>query len=130
MNDISIIFTTPSKRTHALTVQLLGMLQGVVEDAWMHDCKSVVEWLRQWGLGKMIQTFQAHEIDLEIAIDLTESELNEMGIREKGRRKRTLEALDNLRNWCMRAARQRYENDRFVVRKHDLRRAALRCSNH
>lgn len=104
----------------ALTLLRGVYLQGVVEDAWMHDCKSVVEWLRHWGLGKMIQTFQAHEIDLEIAIDLTESELNEMGIREKGRRKRTLEALENLRNWCMRAARQRYENEQLFMGRYSV----------
>ena len=64
--------------------------------------------------------FQAHEIDLEIAVDLTEAELQEMGIREKGRRKRTLEALDNLRNWCMRAARQTYSDDQLFMGRYSI----------
>ena len=66
-----------------------------------------MEWLRHWQLGRLIQAFQAHEIDLEVAIDLTEDDLAEMGVQEKGRRKRVMRALDNLRNWCMRASRQR-----------------------
>ena len=49
---------------------------GVAEDAWLYDCKSIVSWLRHWSLGKLIQTFQAHEIDLEMAIDLTEAEVS------------------------------------------------------
>ena len=94
--------------------------QGDPGDAWIHDCKSIVEWLRHWGLGKLIQTFQAHEIDFEIAIDLTEAELNEMGVQEKGRRKRTLEALENLRNWCMRAARQRFEGEQLFLGRYSI----------
>ena len=45
-----------------------------------------------YGTGGSASSYRhfAHEIDFEIAIDLTEAELNEMGVREKGRRKRTL----------------------------------------
>ena len=31
---------------------------GRAEDAWLYDCKSVVEWLRKWSLGKIIYMFQ------------------------------------------------------------------------
>ena len=34
----------------------------VLEDAWLYDCKSIVEWLRHWSLGKLIHAFQAHEV--------------------------------------------------------------------
>ena len=44
----------------------------------------------------------------------------EMGIREKGRRKRALEAIQHLRNWCIRAARQRYENEQLFLGRYSI----------
>ncbi|KOO31368.1 kelch repeat [Chrysochromulina tobinii] len=100
--------------------RLLYKGAGVVEDAWLYDCKSIVEWLRHWSLGKLISTFQVHEVDLEVAIDLTEEDLEEMGVLEKGRRRRVLQALGNLRNWCMRAARQQYENEQLFMGRYSV----------
>ena len=100
--------------------KLLYKGAGNAEDAWLYDCNSVVAWLRHWSLGKLIQTFQAHEIDLEVAIDLTEADLAEMGILEKGRRKRVLHALENLRNWCMRASRQRFEHEQLFMGRYSV----------
>ena len=100
--------------------RLLYKGAGVVADAWLYDCKSIVDWLRHWSLGKLIQSFQAHEIDLEVAIDLNEADLHEMGVQEKGRRKRILLALDNLRNWCMRASRQRFEDEQLFMGRYSV----------
>ena len=98
----------------------LSRQAGVEEDAWLYDCKSVVEWLRHWKLGKLIYLFQEHEIDLEIAIDLHEPDLQEMGIAEKGKRKRVLLAVANLRDWAMRASRQRYANEMLFVGRYSV----------
>ena len=72
-----------------------------------YDCVDALDWLRHWRLGKLIPAFIENEIDLEVAIDLHEEDLVELGVREKGRRKRMLAALANLRNWSTRIARQR-----------------------
>jgi hypothetical protein len=100
--------------------RLLYKGAGVEADAWLYDCKSIVDWLRHWSMGKLIQAFQAHEIDLEVAIDLNEADLEEMGVLEKGRRKRILHALDNLRNWAMRSSRQRFENEQLFMGRYSV----------
>ena len=120
----SELLSLPEEMRYAreLTPQerLLYKGAGVEEDAWLYDCHSIVAWLREWNLGKLIHVFQAHEIDLEVAIDLTEEELEEMGVLEKGRRKRVLHALNNLRNWCMRASRQRYEGEQLFMGRYSV----------
>ena len=63
---------------------------------------------------------QSHEIDLEMAIDLTEADLEEMGILRKGQRKTVMRALDNLRNWCMRASRQQYEKEQLFMGRYSV----------
>ena len=171
---------------------------GVAGDAWLYDCKSIVEWLRRWHLGKLISDFRAHEVDLEVsarvrvrvrdrvglglrlglglgsgfglgselgpglgldcraheidlevamalerarsgaseiwgeltlnltliptqvAMDLNERDLEEMGVLEKGRRKRILHAVENLRNWCLRASRQRYEDEKLFMGRYSV----------
>jgi serine/threonine protein kinase len=95
--------------------RLLYKGAGREEDAWLYDCKSVVDWLRNWSLGKIIHLFQEHEIDLAIAIDLHEEDLQEMGIAEKGKRKRVMVAVDNLRDWAIRASRQRYRSEQLFI---------------
>ena len=70
------------------------------------DCVDALDWLRHWRLGRLIPAFLENEIDLEVAVDLSEDDLVELGVREKGRRKRILAALANLRNWSTRIARQ------------------------
>jgi len=71
-----------------------------------YDCVDALDWLRHWRLGRLIPAFLENEIDLEVAVDLSEDDLVELGVREKGRRKRILAALANLRNWSTRIARQ------------------------
>ena len=94
--------------------------RSVATDAWLYDCKSITAWLRRWNLGKLIPVFNAHEIDLEVAIDLTDEELMEMGVQEKGRRARVLKALENLRNYAMRAKRQRFENEQLFMGRYSI----------
>ena len=71
-----------------------------------YDCVDALDWLRHWRLGRLIPAFIENEIDLEVAVDLSEDDLVELGVREKGRRKRILAALANLRNWSTRISRQ------------------------
>ena len=71
-----------------------------------YDCVDALDWLRHWRLGRLIPAFIENEIDPEVAVDLSEDDLVELGVREKGRRKRILAALANLRNWSTRIARQ------------------------
>ena len=89
--------------------RLLFKGAGVEADAWLYDCVDSLEWLRHWRLGKLVPAFIDNEIDLEVAIDLSEQDLIELGVGEKGRRKRILDALMNLRNWSTRISRQRFE---------------------
>ena len=44
----------------------------------------------------------------------------ELGVHEKGRRKRVLAAITNLRNWSMRISRQRYENEQLFVGRYSV----------
>ena len=44
-----------------------------------------------------------------------EQDLLELGVGEKGRRKRILDALMNLRNWSTRISRQRFEARRRAL---------------
>ena len=39
---------------------------------------------------------------------------------EKGRRARVLAALDNLRNWCMRAGRQLFEHEQLFMGRYSV----------
>ena len=43
--------------------RLLYKGAGQAEDAWLYDCKSVVDWLRHWNLGKIIYLFQVLLVD-------------------------------------------------------------------
>ena len=55
----------------------------------------VVGWLRSLGLGQYEATFRANEIDTDVLPDLTESDLEKMGI-PLGPRKRLLKAISGL----------------------------------
>ena len=100
--------------------RLLFKGAGVADDAWLYDVRTVGEWLKKWRLGRLLPAFKEHEIDLEVAIDLNEDDLVELGVHEKGRRKRVLAAITNLRNWSMRISRQRYENEQLFVGRYSV----------
>jgi class 3 adenylate cyclase/predicted ATPase len=55
----------------------------------------VGEWLRALGLGQYEATIRAHEIDADVLADLTEADLEKIGL-PLGARKRLLKAIANL----------------------------------
>jgi len=58
----------------------------------------VSEWLVSVGLGHMKEIFQGHRISGDILLDLSSTDLAEMGIQALGDRKRILRGIALLRN--------------------------------
>src|SRR6516165_8414602 len=56
----------------------------------------VGEWLKGVGLGQYEATFRAHDIDVDVLPDVTESDLEKIGL-PLGARKRLMKAIANLR---------------------------------
>jgi class 3 adenylate cyclase/tetratricopeptide (TPR) repeat protein len=56
----------------------------------------VGEWLKGIGLGQYEATFRAHDIDVDVLPDVTEADLEKIGLR-LGARKRLMKAIANLR---------------------------------
>src|SRR6516162_3009327 len=56
----------------------------------------VGEWLKGVGLGQYEATFRAHDIDVDVLPDVTEADLEKIGL-PLGARKRLLKAIANLR---------------------------------
>jgi hypothetical protein len=56
----------------------------------------VGEWLKGVGLGQYEATFRAHEIDVDVLLDVTEADLEKIGL-PLGARKRLIKAIANLR---------------------------------
>ena len=56
----------------------------------------VGEWLKGIGLGQYEATFLAHDIDVDVLPDLTEADLEKIGL-PLGARKRLMKAIANLR---------------------------------
>src|SRR6202041_3067908 len=60
-----------------------------------HATMDVGDWLRSLGLGQYEAQFRENEIDAEVLPELTEADLEEMGV-PLGHRKRLLKAIANL----------------------------------
>src|SRR6516225_3147035 len=56
----------------------------------------VGEWLKGVGLGQYEATFRAHDIDVDVLPDVTEADLEKIGL-PLGARKRLMKAIANLR---------------------------------
>src|SRR5271166_5432291 len=56
----------------------------------------VGEWLKGIGLGQYEATFRAHDIDVDVLPDVTEADLEKIGL-PLGARKRLMKAIANLR---------------------------------
>jgi predicted ATPase/class 3 adenylate cyclase len=56
----------------------------------------VGEWLRGVGLGQCEATFRAHDLDVDVLLDLTEADLEKIGL-PLGARKRLMKAIADLR---------------------------------
>jgi class 3 adenylate cyclase len=57
----------------------------------------VGEWLKGVGLGQYEATFRAHDIDIDVLPDVTEADLEKIGL-PLGARKRLMKAIANLRS--------------------------------
>jgi class 3 adenylate cyclase/predicted ATPase len=57
----------------------------------------VRRWLEQHGCGEFVQAFEENQIDLDIARDLTDQDLRDMGVAALGQRKRLLRAVAQLK---------------------------------
>lgn len=57
----------------------------------------VSEWLVSVGLGHLKDAFQGHRISGDVLLDLSQTDLAEMGVQALGDRKRILRAIDLLR---------------------------------
>ena len=55
----------------------------------------VCEWLKGLGLGQYEATFRAHEIEADVLADLTEGDLEKIGL-PLGPRKRLMRAIADL----------------------------------
>ena len=56
----------------------------------------VGEWLKGIGLGQYEATFRAHDIDVDVLPDVTDADLEKIGL-PLGARKRLMKAIANLR---------------------------------
>src|SRR5580693_4241192 len=56
----------------------------------------VGEWLKRVGLGQYEASFRAHDIDVDVLPDVTEADLEKIGL-PLGARKRLMKAIANLR---------------------------------
>jgi hypothetical protein len=56
----------------------------------------VGEWLKGIGLGQYEATLRAHDIDVDVLPDVTEADLEKIGL-PLGARKRLMKAIANLR---------------------------------
>jgi class 3 adenylate cyclase/predicted ATPase len=58
----------------------------------------IERWLKDLGLPQYVNAFLDNDIDHEVLLDLKDQELQEIGIKSLGHRKRLLKAIDVLRN--------------------------------
>jgi hypothetical protein len=59
--------------------------------------EKVVDWLSAAGLGHLARNFEEHRITGDVLFELTSSDLEEIGIRALGDKKRLLRAVSQLR---------------------------------
>ena len=56
----------------------------------------IVKWLADIGLGQYVDTFTDNDIDFDILQDLTDADLEKLGVHSMGHRKRLLRAVEAL----------------------------------
>jgi len=59
---------------------------------------SARRWLESLGFGQFAETFEQNRIDLDVARDLTDQDLRDLGITALGERKLLLRVIATLRN--------------------------------
>jgi class 3 adenylate cyclase/predicted ATPase len=83
--------------------------------------ESVGAWLNRLGLGIYEMTFEANRVDLEVAAQLSDADLKELGIRPLGDRKRLLRAIAELRSSGAQPRRHQWERRHLTVMFCDLK---------
>ena len=58
--------------------------------------QQVADWLKKLGLGQYAQRFAENDIDFAILVDLTDQDLEKIGISSLGHRRRILRAIAEL----------------------------------
>jgi hypothetical protein len=58
--------------------------------------QSIGQWLERLGLGEYAEAFVRNCVDLDIAKDLTDGDLRELGVEALGHRKKLLKAIAGL----------------------------------
>lgn len=58
--------------------------------------REVHDWLSELGLEKFAEVFEENEIDLDLAADLSDADLRDLGVTAMGQRKKLLRAIETL----------------------------------
>ena len=61
----------------------------------MHE---IADWLKRLGLEQYVQCFDDNDIDFSILRDLTDQDLEEIGVQSLGHRRKLLRAIADLQN--------------------------------
>ena len=84
------------------------------------DADEVSCWLQHLGLGEHAYAFSAHEIDLEVLIQLEEHDLTDMGVHDPTQRLRLLRGIEVLRTRGSLAAVGKAPGERLFKRRFRL----------
>ena len=57
---------------------------------------SIRSWLESLGLALYAETFEENDLDVELAADLTDADLKDLGVASMGHRKKLLRAIEAL----------------------------------
>src|SRR5215472_6188115 len=73
-----------------------------VQNGWRQICRGppmhqIADWLEKIGLGQYAQRFAENDIDFDILSDLTDQDLEKMGVTSVGHRRKLLRAIVNLK---------------------------------
>ena len=60
--------------------------------------QQIAEWLERLGLGQYAQRFAENDIDFEILSDLTDQDLEKIGVTSLGHRRKLLRAIATLKD--------------------------------
>ena len=58
--------------------------------------RNIREWLESLGLGQYADSFEGNDIDSELLLELTDEDLEKLGIGSLGHRKKLLKAISSL----------------------------------
>ena len=59
--------------------------------------QQIADWLEKLGLGQYAQRFAENDIDFDILSDLTDQDLEKIGVTSLGHRRKLLRAIANLK---------------------------------